>query len=128
MPIHQKRPYLISYDIADPRRLQRVHREISEEGLPLQYSVFYCYCSPQAIQGLMARLKGIIAATEDDIRVYSLPRRVQVDTLGKTPVAQGVMLYGDTLPEGIMGRREDPDGTTRETQNGDTQKNPQGAP
>ena len=29
--------YLIAYDIADPKRLSRVHRALKREGLPVQY-------------------------------------------------------------------------------------------
>jgi CRISPR-associated endonuclease Cas2 len=38
--------YLVAYDIADPKRLQRVHRTMRGYGDPLQYSVFRCILSP----------------------------------------------------------------------------------
>ena len=34
-------PLLLCYDIRDPKRLQKVHREVKKVGMPLQYSVFY---------------------------------------------------------------------------------------
>ena len=38
--------YIVAYDIADPKRLQRVHRTMRGYGDPLQYSVFRCVLSP----------------------------------------------------------------------------------
>ncbi len=38
--------YIVAYDMADPERLQRVHRTMRGYGDPLQYSVFRCMLSP----------------------------------------------------------------------------------
>ena len=32
--------YLIGYDIADPKRLQRIYRRMTNYATPIQYSVF----------------------------------------------------------------------------------------
>ena len=32
--------YLIGYDIADPKRLQRIHRRMTKYATPIQYSIF----------------------------------------------------------------------------------------
>jgi CRISPR-associated protein Cas2 len=106
MPINEKRPWLLSYDIANPRRLVRIHRLVSESGLSLQYSVFYFFSSAREMRGLKEVLRRKIDPRRDDIRIYPLPRRIQVDTLGKAPVAEGVLLYGLSLPAGFMGRVE----------------------
>ncbi len=105
MPSNEKRPYLLSYDIANPKRLVRIHRVVSESGLSLQYSVFYFFCSAREIQGLKEMLCQKIDSRRDDIRIYPLPRRIQVDTLGKAPVADGVLLYGLSLQADFMGRK-----------------------
>ena len=34
------KPYLITYDISDKRRLQRVHRLLKSQAIAMQYSVF----------------------------------------------------------------------------------------
>jgi len=46
--------YLISYDIADPRRLQRVHAFLRRHALPVQYSVFLARLSERRLVGLLA--------------------------------------------------------------------------
>ena len=40
MADNQANLYLIAYDIADPKRLVKVHRTLKRQGLPVQYSVF----------------------------------------------------------------------------------------
>ena len=48
--------YLIAYDIADPKRLSRVHRALKREGLPVQYSVFTVVIKRKALLRLMGVL------------------------------------------------------------------------
>ncbi|MBX3630284.1 MAG: CRISPR-associated endonuclease Cas2 [Nitrosomonas sp.] len=40
MADNQSNLYLIAYDIADSKRLARVHRVLKQQGLPVQFSVF----------------------------------------------------------------------------------------
>ncbi len=105
MPQNKRRPYLLSYDIGDPKRLLRIHRAVSEEGLALQYSVFYFYATAEEMQRMGEILENKIDPRRDDIRIYALPAKIQVDTLGKAPVASGVQVYGASLPLGFMGRK-----------------------
>jgi CRISPR/Cas system-associated endoribonuclease Cas2 len=41
MAMHQSVLFLISYDIADPKRLTRIHRLLKKQGLPV--TVFRVY-------------------------------------------------------------------------------------
>ncbi len=47
--------YVIAYDITDPRRLARVHRELREAAFPVQYSVFLATLDTAAIDRLLSR-------------------------------------------------------------------------
>lgn len=59
--------YLIAYDVRCPRRLRRVHRVLSKEGLAVQYSVFLC---PAEIFGALWKELKTLIAPEDDLRAY----------------------------------------------------------
>ncbi len=95
MAIHAPKLFLLAYDIANPRRLARVHRTVKRQGLPLQYSVFLIADTPAVLDGLLAELDDIIDPRADDIRVYSLPSRLDADSFGRQFLPLGVMLLGD---------------------------------
>jgi len=84
--------YVIAYDIADPRRLARVHRCLRDEGLPLQYSVFNVCLTQRQLRALLIELEALIEPREDDIRVYPLPARGECRSLGCQMFPEDVML------------------------------------
>ncbi len=83
MPASQRRPFLLAYDIADPKRLVRVHRTVRRRGVPLQYSVFLVVATAAEIDGLLDELDDIILPSADDIRVYPLPQRIEAAHYGR---------------------------------------------
>jgi CRISPR-associated protein Cas2 len=95
MPLHQRRPFLLAYDIADPKRLTRVHRTVRDHGLPLQYSVFLVVGTTGDLDGLLADLDRIIHPKEDDIRVYPLPMTFDADAYGRQWLPGGLDLPDD---------------------------------
>lgn len=90
MPANQSRPHLLAYDIADPRRLSRVHRSVKAYGMPLQYSVFLILASSHRLDQLLAELDAIIDPRADDIRVYPLPMRFDAEHFGRQWFPAGV--------------------------------------
>lgn len=92
MPIHRSQLFLLAYDIADPKRLTEVHRTVRRWGVPLQYSVFLVPTSSAGIDDLLGELAGIIDSRADDIRVYPLPSRLEVDFYGRQLLPDGVAL------------------------------------
>ena len=95
MAIHQKKLYLISYDIADPKRLSRTHRILKKAGLPLQYSVFTTVMSPVRLKHLLDSIDSIIDPREDDIRCYALPTVINCHTVGRQYFPEDVMLFSN---------------------------------
>ncbi|TVQ89497.1 MAG: CRISPR-associated endonuclease Cas2 [Chromatiaceae bacterium] len=96
MPANRPALYLLAYDIADPRRLTRVHRTVRSRGLPLQYSVFIIPGTAAEIDRLLADLDAIIEPAADDIRVYPLPRQLDLVHYGRQWLSAGLQLVGGT--------------------------------
>ncbi len=97
------RLHLLAYDIADPVRLQRVHRAVREAGIPLQYSVFLVSASPAELDALLRELDSLIVDAQDDIRVYPLPHRLEAERYGRQQLPGGIALVrGDSLADGLL--------------------------
>jgi CRISPR-associated protein Cas2 len=91
----QKIPRLICYDIADERRLQRVHRIVTGYALPLQYSVYLATLDAGEVENLCAELRRHIDPGEDDIRIYPLPVGAGADWLGQPALPEGLLIRPD---------------------------------
>lgn len=81
--------YLICYDIADPRRLTRIHKLCKTYGIPLQYSVFLAELRRAQLDVLTESLRKL-CHPEDDIRIYPLHNQ-----------DKGLVYGQDCLPEGV---------------------------
>ncbi|QXP86200.1 CRISPR-associated endonuclease Cas2 [Methylococcus sp. ANG] len=86
------RLHIISYDIADPRRLTRLHRYLSGLGVPLQYSVFVAELSPRKRARMLETIGEIIDPRRDDVRVYPFPLHGERIRLGRQSFPEGVFL------------------------------------
>lgn len=84
--------WLVTYDIADPRRLARVFKYLKKQGVPIQYSVFVVEASATKMLTLITELARLIHPDADDIRAYRLPQDTWKITLGQS------MLPTDILP------------------------------
>lgn len=95
MARQRKKQYLISYDIAHPKRLGRTHRILKKAGLPLQYSVFTVVLSQTRLERLLAAIEKIIDPREDDVRCYALPVNIDCKSLGRQSFPGDVMLFSN---------------------------------
>ncbi len=64
--------YLICYDIANPKRLAKIHRIAVNHAVFVQYSVYYLNGDKSALDVLLNEMQDIIHETEDDIRAYTV--------------------------------------------------------
>lgn len=64
--------HIISYDIADAKRLRRVYKTMRGHGDPLQYSVFRCELSETELQKLKEVLWPILNLAEDRVMIVDL--------------------------------------------------------
>lgn len=92
MALNEPRNWLIAYDIADPKRLQRVHRFLSSQAVPVQYSVFATRSSPMKTGLIRAGLAAIIDEREDDVRIYPVPEPADLAVLGKKAFPDGLSI------------------------------------
>lgn len=97
MALNEQRTWLIAYDIAQPRRLGRVHRYVKSVAMPAQYSLYVANETAQGIRRIHGEMAQLINHREDDVRIYLLPKRTQVRHYGRR-----------TLPEGLMLAQADP--------------------
>ncbi|MGD8175643.1 CRISPR-associated endonuclease Cas2 [Marinimicrobium sp. ARAG 43.8] len=82
--------YLVCYDIANPRRLGRVHRRVIKHALFIQFSVYYLQGTRQSVEALMDDLREVIDEGHDDIRIYAIK-----------PLSGALHKGCSWLPEGI---------------------------
>lgn len=86
--------WLIAYDIANPKRLQKIYRCLCNHALPLQNSVFLLPGRQEDFQRCRAELLPLIHPTEDNLRIYSLPEQTVITHFGKPLLAEGIVWSG----------------------------------
>ena len=80
--------YLVVYDIADPRRLAKVHRLIKKKGIAAQRSVFFVQRTQAGVGELLDEMAALIKASEDDLRAYPIEHPAKVWSFGINPLAE----------------------------------------
>ena len=96
MAFSEPHQYLIAYDIADPRRLSRVHRYLKDWAVPVQNSVFTAVLRQAQVEIMVAGIERIIDEGEDDVRIYPLPRNFEVTVIGQSYLPMGVHLFSNS--------------------------------
>lgn len=65
----------ISYDIADPTRLRKMHQFLLDFGINTQKSVFECDISKKQIEDIKKYINLNLDPKADAVRIYNLCRR-----------------------------------------------------
>ncbi len=86
--------FVICYDIANPRRLGRLHRYLKKCAVPMQYSVFLFTGDDRQLERCMADAVKLIDAKEDDLRAYALPSRGLKARIGRPALPEGIQWSG----------------------------------
>ncbi len=80
--------YIVTYDIAEPKRWRRVFKSMKGYGYWLQLSVFQCRLTARRRIEMVMRLEKLIQPAEDHILILDLGPAEKVDprveSLGKT--------------------------------------------
>jgi len=81
--------YVVSYDIPNDRRRNRVHSALTGYGVWVQYSVFECFLTHKQRLLMEDRLRKEINQQEDTIRIYGLcgtcTAKTQILGIGQAP-------------------------------------------
>lgn len=64
--------FLVTYDIMDPKRWQRVHRTMKGFGESLQYSVFVCELTDTQRVRMLTALAELIQTDQDRVLIVDL--------------------------------------------------------
>jgi len=67
-----RRSFLVSYDVADDKRRDKLFRLLDGEGDHAQYSVFLCEFSPTELATLRSRVREIIHDGDDQVMLLDL--------------------------------------------------------
>lgn len=94
MSQHASARWIVTYDIADPKRLARLFKFLKKQGVPLQYSVFLVDATAVQMSNLVLQMGAIVDRKADDVRAYRLPENLWQVTLGAS------ILPDDILPGG----------------------------
>ena len=86
--------YVVTYDIADPRRLRKVFKLLKGYGEHLQFSVFRCDLTKMMLARMKADLNDVIHAQKDQVLIIDIGptegRGEEVfESLGKAYVDDG---------------------------------------
>lgn len=86
--------YVVSYDIPDDRKRDRIAKVLLDFGTRVQYSVFECIMDDEAVERLTARLADIVS-DEDSVRLYALCSKCYsvAQVLGSGKVTQNEDVY-----------------------------------
>lgn len=66
---------LVTYDITDPKRLNRTHKFLKEFGLNTQKSVFECDIDGEGIKRIRTYCKDNLDIATDSVRIYKICNR-----------------------------------------------------
>ena len=73
MSVNGKADFIISYDISDSKRLQKLARRLEKVAMRIQYSIFLLSEATQAqLYAVVDEITGIIDHDEDDVRIYRM--------------------------------------------------------
>ena len=84
--------YVIAYDIPNDKRRTKVHKALSSFGSWTQFSLFECFLDARQFVQLQARLRDLLNADEDSVRIYPLCAKCKegVETIGGAPPHEDV--------------------------------------
>lgn len=86
--------YIISYDIPNDRKREKVAKTLLDFGARVQYSVFECIMDDKLLEKMTAKLSKTISE-EDSVRIYALCAKCAglVQVLGSGGITKDENVY-----------------------------------
>lgn len=86
--------YIVSYDIPDDRKRNRVAKTMLNFGTRVQYSVFECIMDNKLLEKMTAKLNKLISE-EDSVRIYALCAKCEgvVKVMGRGEITKDEDVY-----------------------------------
>lgn len=75
--------YLIAYDIADSKRLYRIHKQVEAYAIGGQKSFYECWLTLHEFVKLKANVTALMDNAEDRIFIYQLHKDTEPELFGK---------------------------------------------
>ena len=87
--------YIVSYDIVEDKRRNRLSRCLMDFGDRVQYSVFECLLEEALLKKMISRIKRIVNQEEDKVRIYVLCATCQrsIEVIGKGSISKIEKVY-----------------------------------
>lgn len=87
--------YLVSYDVVDDKRRNKLAKKLKDYGKRVQYSVFECLLNEEKIKELEKAILPFFNQDEDSIRIYGLCQACSknVKVLGIGDISQDPEVY-----------------------------------
>lgn len=74
--------YLVAYDIADAKRLQRVHKRVQAYAIGGQKSFYECWLSKAEFAEFEQKLTALIVEEEDRVLIFQIPKDTEPRLFG----------------------------------------------
>ena len=97
MSQHASARWVVTYDIANPRRLARLFNLLKKQGVPIQYSVFLVEASASTMNSLVEKMAKIVDEQADDVRAYRLPASIWKVAIGQSILPDDILPSGEFL-------------------------------
>lgn len=65
-----KQWHILTYDVRDNKRLQRLHRHLKKHGLALQRSVFLLHVTAAQLADILHSVRAIVVLRDDSVHLY----------------------------------------------------------
>lgn len=102
-----KQWHLLTYDVRDNKRLQRLHRYLKKHGLAVQNSIFLLHVTAAQLADILYAVRDIVQLRQDSVQLYPVADPAHIWAGGQQSMAAAGLFSGDvravTAPQLLFG-------------------------